>query len=322
MNANLRPMNLGEILDRTFQIYRAKFLVFVGIAAIPAVAMLGIHLADISWLNIHPPFSLTTRGFILLWSLLYALGFMHLSGFLTFLIYPAYAKMATDVSLDEKGTAMSSLRFALARWRSYLWVAILKLSLQLLIPEILIVLLVIGIAYIADAAGQLNKPGIILYLYLFALPIITCAVLILWISTVFSLAVPACALEQITGTRTLLRSRILTKGSRTRILVAWLMIATSSMLLTYGLRILLRWIVSICIGHQFETTSSRLYVESYYVLSATISTLIGPIFPIAITLFYYDQRIRLEGYNIVRMMEDAGMNASVTTPAESKVVQA
>jgi hypothetical protein len=40
-----------------------------------------------------------------------------------------------------------------------------------------------------------------------------------------------------------------------------------------------------------------------------VSTITGPIYPIAITLFYYDQRIRLEGYDIERMMDAAGMNA-------------
>jgi hypothetical protein len=30
---------------------------------------------------------------------------------------------------------------------------------------------------------------------------------------------------------------------------------------------------------------------------------------IAVTLFYYDQRIRYEGYDIERMMDAAGLNA-------------
>jgi hypothetical protein len=42
MTATLRPMNLGEILDRTFQIYRARFWVFLGIAALPAVGCWGL----------------------------------------------------------------------------------------------------------------------------------------------------------------------------------------------------------------------------------------------------------------------------------------
>jgi hypothetical protein len=45
----------------------------------------------------------------------------------------------------------------------------------------------------------------------------------------------------------------------------------------------------------------------------------SPILPIALTLFYYDQRIRHEGYDIERMMETAGMNgdAALTAEAES-----
>jgi len=43
--------------------------------------------------------------------------------------------------------------------------------------------------------------------------------------------------------------------------------------------------------------------------------LIGPDDRIAITLFYYDQRIRREGYDIERLMESAGMTADLTPPA-------
>jgi hypothetical protein len=58
-----------------------------------------------------------------------------------------------------------------------------------------------------------------------------------------------------------------------------------------------------------------------------VSTLTGPIYTIAITLFYYDQRIRLEGYDIERMMDAAGMTAPVLagdspmTPAAPEEVQ-
>jgi hypothetical protein len=41
------------------------------------------------------------------------------------------------------------------------------------------------------------------------------------------------------------------------------------------------------------------------------------LFPIAITLFYYDQRIRHEGYDIERMMDAAGMISPATPSAAS-----
>jgi hypothetical protein len=45
MATQLRPLSLGEILDRTFQFYRKKFVVFVGIAALPGLVVLGIQIA-------------------------------------------------------------------------------------------------------------------------------------------------------------------------------------------------------------------------------------------------------------------------------------
>src|SRR5579862_3930104 len=44
---NLRPLSLGEILDRTFSLYRRHFLLFLGIAAIPNLLTLGLNLAQV-----------------------------------------------------------------------------------------------------------------------------------------------------------------------------------------------------------------------------------------------------------------------------------
>jgi hypothetical protein len=44
---DLRPLSLGEILDRTFTLYRSYFLLFVGISAIPRVLVLVLNLAQV-----------------------------------------------------------------------------------------------------------------------------------------------------------------------------------------------------------------------------------------------------------------------------------
>jgi hypothetical protein len=44
---DLRPLSLGEILDRTFSLYRRNFLLFVGITALPQFLVLGFKLAQI-----------------------------------------------------------------------------------------------------------------------------------------------------------------------------------------------------------------------------------------------------------------------------------
>jgi hypothetical protein len=62
-------------------------------------------------------------------------------------------------------------------------------------------------------------------------------------------------------------------------------------------------------GQHLRMIDQPPYMLAVYLLHAIISVLIGPIYPITLTLFYYDQRIRHEGYDIERMMDDAGMNA-------------
>jgi hypothetical protein len=51
----LRPLSLGEILDRTFSLYRKHFLLFIGITAIPQLLTLGLNLAQVfmtKWPNL------------------------------------------------------------------------------------------------------------------------------------------------------------------------------------------------------------------------------------------------------------------------------
>jgi hypothetical protein len=43
---DLRPLSLGEILDRTFSLYRRHFLLFMGITGIPQVLVLALNLSQ------------------------------------------------------------------------------------------------------------------------------------------------------------------------------------------------------------------------------------------------------------------------------------
>jgi hypothetical protein len=47
---DLRPLTLGEILDRTFTIYRNYFLLFLGISGLPRVAVIALQIPQV-WLG-------------------------------------------------------------------------------------------------------------------------------------------------------------------------------------------------------------------------------------------------------------------------------
>lgn len=49
---DLRPLSIGELLDRTFSLFRRNFLLFIGIAAIPQLLVLAFQLVQTS---IIPP---------------------------------------------------------------------------------------------------------------------------------------------------------------------------------------------------------------------------------------------------------------------------
>jgi hypothetical protein len=52
------------------------------------------------------------------------------------------------------------------------------------------------------------------------------------------------------------------------------------------------------------------------IISFITNTFIGPIYATGLTLFYYDQRVRKEGYDIEWMMQAAGLTVPETMPVE------
>ena len=45
-NLDLRPLSLGEILDRSFSLYRRNFLLFLGFTALPNLLILALNLVQ------------------------------------------------------------------------------------------------------------------------------------------------------------------------------------------------------------------------------------------------------------------------------------
>jgi hypothetical protein len=307
-------LNLGEILDRTFQIYRVRFLAFVCVAALPALAMRGIHLADTTWLKVHSLFRPVWTPGVYMWNFVVALGFYHIAGLLGLLAEPAHFKLASGPILDQECSLGSSLRFAAARWQGYLWIAFLKLASQLIIPELIAFGLLIAQIGLADAAGINDFTGLPSLVFLIV-PVLAGCCLFAWLGACLSLAVPAAAAEKLKGFSALRRSWLLTRQARGRIFLTWLSIVIISWILLWAFQFLLRLAFSLIADANHSPLLTRTsYFPAYYVLNTGFAILIGPVYPIAVTLFYYDQRIRHEGYDIERMMEEAGMTAPSTPP--------
>jgi Membrane domain of glycerophosphoryl diester phosphodiesterase len=307
MTPTLRPMNFGEILDRSFQIYRSRFFAFIGIAAAPVLTMHCLEAADNAWFHVHSllhPFHQPGT----LWKFLIALGFYHVSSVLSILAMPAHVKLVSGQILGERKSIFVAIRFAASRWRTYFWIAILKVSAQLIIPEVLASGLILVGVLILELGGALNgSGGGLAVLIVFAAGL--CGLLLfLWIGACLALTVPAAALEQLKGMQALRRSWSLSKASRGRILLLWIVVIlalTGAVLCIY---LILRFLMFFIGKANYGLNDPRgIFHLLYVILSAVAGTLIAPIYPIAATLFYYDQRIRKEGFDIEQMMAAAGM---------------
>jgi hypothetical protein len=124
MSATLRPMNLGEILDRTLDIYRKNFLVFVGLAAMAPFAVEAVHQADILWWHISwrkPQDKLV--GFY--WPIFVSIFFAYTRLLVSIPTVPALVAAASKAAFGEQASILSSIRVVAARWRSYFWLGIL-----------------------------------------------------------------------------------------------------------------------------------------------------------------------------------------------------
>jgi hypothetical protein len=308
MQAALCPMNLGEILDRTFGVYRKQFLLFAGIAALPAAVMLAIHLADIAWWHVSSLVHPYRQPGIVLWGFAVSLGYYHVSGFLQFLYLPAFVRAVSCNIFGDRTTIVASLRFALARWRSYLWLAFLKLAAVLIVPEAFTFGVFFGVGNLEDKLGLLNDTPSALAIVALLSPILAGTFLFLWAGACFSFVFPAAAIEQLRGFRALRRSWRLSRNSRWRIFIAWLLIATCSWILSAAVSYLLRSVAYFCYYDWHIHWLSRILSQQLtYIFFAAISMVIGPLYPIAVTLLYYDQRSRKEGFDVEVMMEAAGL---------------
>lgn len=129
----------------------------------------------------------------------------------------------------------------------------------------------------------------------------------LWVGISLAFAMPVAALEERGGWKSFRRSWRLTKGSRGRILVAWIMAIACALVLEGVVAFLAWWIAThIYTGHR-AGFNQQVYEVAVYFFYALVAVVVGPLYPIAVTLLYYDQRSRKEGFDVEVMMEAAGL---------------
>jgi hypothetical protein len=330
MRETLRPSTLGEILDRTAQLYRRNFWLFAGVAALPIAIIVAVSAAVFATILAVP--GLRNAGdsaFSPAMALLIALF-----AIVVFPIYIAAAvfsyagltEAAAKVHRGEKITIRGVFNAVRPWFWRYLWFGILQAAVIALVPGA-IAGAVIGFLLfsVTLVGGGSTATGVAIGFLTFFIGFGAFGVII-WRALGYSIGLSVCVVEKKSAWESLQRAWKLSQGTRGRIFVLYLLIAALAMAGS-----MIGYIVSGIVGavagavgqgSQYVAAAAIVAAVLYLVVDFTVQVLLAPVSWTALVLFYYDQRIRKEGFDIEWMMQQAGLTepASSALPAEGASV--
>ncbi len=310
MEPTLRPLTLGEILDRTALLYRSNFLLFAGIASIYAGALLVLSLIQIGVQEVfrikhldNEMVWVTVVGFLVMWPVIVIVG-----GFAV----AANNRAVAWVHLGETATIRGAYSSILPRLGRYLWLMTIT-TLMVWLPfgllyagYMVFVLLYIKPKGIGMQPTAHTDPKSMLFFLagMLAIGVLLLAALVyaILMGLRYSLAVPACVVEDLPARKAIRRSIELTKGARGRIFLLGLLVVAIQL----GLGLITQMFFIIATVKHHGDLPAGIRVLQQLVAFCT-NTFVGPIYATGFTLFYYDQRVRNEGYDIEWMMQAAGL---------------
>ena len=293
---DLRPLSLGELLDRAFLLYRRNFALFAGIMVIPACAMLPFQFLVLHLQGAPLPFHKTApRSPVQL----YVFGVL----LVYWVIYTVAQAATTYAVADAYLGRLSTIRDSYGKIRGRFWrliglsvnVALRVFGLMLLI--VMLASIVGGVLGAALSSGRASPSPLALTL-VFAV-VFAAFAFALWLAVRYAISLPAVLLEDISGSAAIRRSVQLSQGRRGPLVVGIL------------LSIVVLYAVALLFQGPFYATIVVMRVQgglpSWLSLGMALSSLAGgiiagPLLMIILVLFYYDLRIRKEAFDLQQMM--------------------
>jgi len=289
--SNLRPMQLGEILDGSFNIYRRHFGLFM------RLSILLVWLPTAVTVYFQLRFGGNPQEMIAFFSdhvaSVLLLGLVVLVVYMTagLLLRTGTIRIISDSYLGQEPTLGSALRLGAAKIVPLLLVTISKtlLLVLLMFVGVLVVLLVGASSKIIGGIGALLAFGAGCTLVWF----------IPYVAAAYGVTTPVVVLEDLASSfDAFSRSWDLTRGARGKlfgtIAVTWLISQFLPGIVVGGM--------SAAVG---MTAGSSLQ-PFFAVIGSLLGIVLAPILPCALTLAYYDLRVRREAFDIQILSEQLG----------------
>jgi hypothetical protein len=285
---HLRPLSLGEILDRTFAVYRSHFALFAGMTAVYAAFALVLQLTN-----------LFVKHQVIARYGMKAGSFSELTGAsilgLLVLLPGAVTQAATvyavsEVYLGKSTTAVQAFRATIGRWYRYIgiafWVSwsLIWVTLLLWIPAGLLILVP------ATRVELAWLSGILFFLGFCALPYG------IWAALRNALGVQATVIEGLSVRASMKRSKAVTFGAKWRVIVIGLIY----MVLIFAIGALQTPLLILVARSPLEEHTVAQAVS--LIINSVATTLVTPVGLIALSLVYFDQRVRQEALDLLMML--------------------
>ena len=289
---DLRPLSTGEILDRTFTLFRSRFWLFAGLSSIAACFRVLSTAGYLAFFNTAAQTSANPSAGGTVAHAMIGLGTYFVGAILALVAYSitqaATTSAVSAVYLGHDtsiGTALRSVRghwfryVLIALWQTWsaVWIFFLLIVPAVAIPAMGIQSLgwLIGLMFFLGFASLIY--GIVAYLR-------------------NSLAVPAAVVEDIRVPAAMRRSKQLSSGGKGRIFLM-LLLLTALYMVAGALQMPFSFMM-------LAARSSQHIVAQGIMLLITFLTvaLVGPIGAIALCLFYIDERVRKEAFDIDVLM--------------------
>jgi Membrane domain of glycerophosphoryl diester phosphodiesterase len=312
---DLRPMSLGEVLDRTFSLYKQNFWLFAGIAAFPLLFVLLLELAGDALQGPTVPvaqpgsFPAGPFGGALTSGSVGMIGGMLAGGTIVVILYlfmagatqAATIFAVSDLYLGNGATVRGS--FARVGSKVLRVVGILVILFLAFVVGIFVVAIAIGIA-----AAVLRSPAVVFLGLLLAM------VPAVYFFCRTAIAVPAAMLEDSGAGRALGRSMELTKGYAGQVFLIFLLVIIISIIASGILQVLFLGNTFTAIREHREVRTGTMVL--FQLFNFIVRVLIAPIGTIACSLMYYNLRVRKEAFDVQHLMASLGTQpAPGTTPA-------
>ncbi len=302
----LRPLSLGEVLDRTFALYRSRFWLFAGIAMIAAsVNVVGqaASLATAHKLARSGAFNPAASPAAAMLNLR-AMGTAHLSTYLVALIFflvtavtqAATALALTRVYLHRDVSVKMALGTVAPRWYRWIGIQFWKLGSLLWVP---LAAGVPGLLLMGFGARSGNTALVGIGALLFSIAVLGGFPVgaILYIRN--ALSIPAAVTEGLTIRPAMRRSKVLSAGTKGRIFVVGL-VAVALLEVVGVLQSPVAFLMMLAPNQQ------HYLARGIALLIAFVGhTVVSPVGEIGMTLLYFDQRVRREALDLELLLENA-----------------